>query len=191
VVVFRADLTDGRKGVYLGSDGAITTVVETGYRFGDLALFPSINDAGTVAFGATLAVGGVGVFTASEGNLTTFVEPAAGFESLRNTLINKAGTVVFAGTPAGGKLGIFAGPDPVADRGPFPGRFAVRFHGGGVRPESGVVERYRPTGDPGQADERTAVDSARGPCVVAWSLRHTIARYLRLAVGDGAGRIRP
>jgi hypothetical protein len=90
-------------------------VASTRDRFSELGLFPSIDDADTIAFSAILRAGGEGIFTARDGHVTTLLDTTAGFESFRGALINAAGTVFFYATPRGGRLGLFAGPDPTAD----------------------------------------------------------------------------
>jgi hypothetical protein len=107
-VVFRADRKDGVQGVYAGRDGSIQTVVETGDAFETLALFPSVNDNGTVAFAATLRAGGTGIFTAHEGRITPLSDPDGPFEAYRGALINDADVVVFIAAPSGGSTGLFA-----------------------------------------------------------------------------------
>ena len=96
--------------------GSIRAVAETGELFETLALFPSVNDRGTVAFAATLRAGGAGVFTADEGRIARIMDTDDAFEGFRGALINNAGAVVHTATPRSGSLGLFAGPDPEADR---------------------------------------------------------------------------
>jgi len=115
-VVFRADRKDGVQGIYAGRGGAIRTIAETGGLFETLALFPSVDDDGTVAFAATLRAGGAGIFTMDEGRNTRTIETDGAYESYRGALISGAGEVVRIATPRGGSLGLFAGPDPEADR---------------------------------------------------------------------------
>ena len=114
--MFRADRKDGVEGVYACREGSIRTVAETGDFFETLALFPSLNDQGTVAFAATLLGGGAGIFTEDEGRITRLIDTDDAFEACRGALITSAGEVVFTATPRGGSLGLFAGPDPEADR---------------------------------------------------------------------------
>jgi len=127
-VLFRADLVDGRQGLFLsdGSSGEPVALVMTGASadagpdvcagFAELGRFPLINDSGQVAFVGTQRDGVSGVYVLSAGRLSCLVDTRAGFQSLRGVLINNAGPVVFYGTPVGGQLGLYAGPDPVAHR---------------------------------------------------------------------------
>ncbi len=120
-VVFRADRKDGRQGIYVCSAGpkrargTLSTIVETGDIFRDLSYFPTMNDAGTVAFCTTAKAGGSGIFAATEGRITTVLDTSGPFESFRGVLLNNSDRIVFSATPRGGVLGVFTGPDPVSD----------------------------------------------------------------------------
>jgi hypothetical protein len=89
-------------------------VAETGNIFETLALFPSVNDSGTVAFAATRREGGGAIVTVKDGR-STVIDPEGAFESFRGALIDGAGSVVRIATPRGGSVGLFAGPDPEAE----------------------------------------------------------------------------
>src|SRR5437763_831819 len=78
-----------------------------GDTFESLAPFPSLNDAGALAFGATLAGGGAGVFTACDGRIARIGTEE--LESCRSGLINEAGDVFYVATPSGRRLGLYAG----------------------------------------------------------------------------------
>jgi hypothetical protein len=112
-VVFRADRKDGVQGIYAGRAGSIRNVAETGDLFETLALFPSANDDGTVAFAATLRTGGARIFTEDGGRITA-IDTGGAFGTYRGALINGAGAVVFIATPRDGNVGLFAGADPKA-----------------------------------------------------------------------------
>lgn len=115
-VVFRADLTDGRQGIYDACEGEIRTVVETGERFAELGRFPCAGTDGAVFFVAGLSGGGSGAFVVREGVLTELVMAAQGFSSFRGVLEAGRGEYLIIATPDGGSLGVFAGPDPTRDR---------------------------------------------------------------------------
>lgn len=127
-VAFRADLGDGGQGIYTWSQGTVTPVVTTTSatgpaapdddrpRFRQLGRFPTINDAGTLAFAGVLESGLPGIFTVGQGRPTpvTAIDSAGPFESFRGVLLDDAGAMVFYATPRGGELAIYRGPDPVA-----------------------------------------------------------------------------
>jgi hypothetical protein len=107
-VIFRADLPDGRQGIYRAREGTLDVVVETGARFQSLGFFPCANDAGQVVFAATGHDGAPGIFCAAEGEVREVVDaPARGFESVRGALVDDAGALVFFATPRGGALGAY------------------------------------------------------------------------------------
>ena len=112
----RSRIAEVRSRQYPCVRGSIQTVVETGERFETLALFPSVNDDGTVAFVATLRAGGAGIFTVDEARISRIIDTDGAFESFRDVLITNDGALVLSATPQAGSLGLFAGPDPEADR---------------------------------------------------------------------------
>jgi hypothetical protein len=114
-VVFRADREDGVEGIYAGRGGPTRTVAETGDMFETLALFPSVNDLGTVTFAATLRGQGAAIVAVDKGR-TTIIDTEGAFEAFRGALIGGAGAVVRIATPRGGSLGLFSGPDPGRDK---------------------------------------------------------------------------
>jgi hypothetical protein len=114
-VVFRADLTDGRSGIYASLRGELRAIAETGGRFQALGRFPAVAWDGTVVFAATETTGGDVVVTA-DGNDLAVVDRQGAFGSFRGALPHGAGRVARLATPAGGLLGLFSGPDPLRDR---------------------------------------------------------------------------
>jgi hypothetical protein len=115
-VAFRADLPDGRQGVFVHRDGQCAAIATTGSGFEEIGRFPTLDDRGTVAFVARRTAGAAGVFTASPHGPACVVDAAAGFESFRGVLVDDAGLVAFYGTPVGGRLGIYTGTDPLRHR---------------------------------------------------------------------------
>lgn len=77
--------------------------------FTALGPFPSINNAGTVAFTADVSWGGTGIFTGSGGPLTTIAPGISPPSLFVGTSINNAGTVAFTATPSSGVRGVYSG----------------------------------------------------------------------------------
>lgn len=98
VVAFGATLTDGTSGIFTGSGGELTLLVDTSGPF-DEFLFEdiAINTAGTVAFRATLDTGDRGVFTVNSGVVSAVADSTDGFNDFQGVSINDAGTVAFYG----------------------------------------------------------------------------------------------
>ncbi len=112
-MVFNSTLDAGGSGIFIGSGGAISTVVDSSGPFQNFNL-PSINNAGAIAFAADLDAGGVGLFISSGGTLTTIADSNDGFFFFDNPSINNVGSVAFLALHNTG-LGIFTGSDPVND----------------------------------------------------------------------------
>ena len=108
-VAFVARLDNGSYGVFTGNGGTTTTVAVTALSnpFG----YPSISQAGTVAFFAGHGIGvGEGIFAGNGGPLTTIADTAGqfrGFAAGYSTSINAAGTVAFWASQDSGPAGIF------------------------------------------------------------------------------------
>jgi hypothetical protein len=100
-VCFRADLADGRKGIYVWRQSWTETVIETDKELGR---FPHLDDLGRVAF--VIADEGVYVWV-GESRLMRGME---GFESMRGVLLWDEGFIYF-GTPTGGELGVYRGEE--------------------------------------------------------------------------------
>jgi hypothetical protein len=100
-------IDDGNSGIFVGSGGPITTVVDNSGPFLS-AINPSINDAGTVVFPGVLDAGGSGIFTRTGGGaIVTVVDssgPFSGFGTLPS--INNGGVVAFSATRDTGGEGI-------------------------------------------------------------------------------------
>lgn len=107
-VCFRADLADGRQGIYLWDMGTVRTIAETGAEFGELGRFPSLNDSGCVGF----VDPGRGVFVWEVETHCVH----SGMESYRGVLLHDEGFVHF-GTPAGGTMGVYLGDERVLGMG--------------------------------------------------------------------------
>lgn len=108
-VVFFAKLDGEREGVFTGNGTTTTTIADTSGVFSSFSSYPSINDAGTVAFAASLNDGidgeipsSVGIFTSNGTtvNTITTIRPQ-GFNSKYDYIsldfpsINNAGALAF------------------------------------------------------------------------------------------------
>jgi hypothetical protein len=122
-LAFSATLQGGQASGIFAGDGSAPTpcgIATTGFPFDGFGTYPSLNDAGTVAFSASLTQGGSGVFTGvCQG--TTYQAIALSGRSYSAfgaaPSINNLGEVAFLATrPAGGGPGIFTGPDAAADK---------------------------------------------------------------------------
>lgn len=112
-VAFIAKLDTGRSGIFKGDGAATTTIALNPQSIGTYS-YPSINQAGTVAFfEAQGNVGGIErILSGNGGPLTTIADIAGPFSSFvggYSTSINSAGTVAFWALPDTGPAGIFAG----------------------------------------------------------------------------------
>lgn len=114
--VFRADLADGRQGVFRADGGGIETIYETTSPRERVGLFPFAGEGG-VAFVGADDDGSPWIWVARSDSLGGRTMHGAGaFESLRGALLDARGYLVFYATPSGGQLGVYAGPDPQRDR---------------------------------------------------------------------------
>ena len=102
VVVFRADLTDGRQGIYLSENGLLSAVVETGEEWSQIGLFPSANDE-AIVFAATHS-SGPGIFVKRNGTIEPHIQ---GESQFRGAIIAGGGRIIYFATPPGGELGIY------------------------------------------------------------------------------------
>lgn len=102
-VVFQARLDNGIEGIFTGSGGATTTIVDTnGFLSGFPIQQPEINNQGTIVFTAFLDEAGVGAFSNSNGATTTI---ASGKDfGFRDLDINNKGTIAFSGALEGGGI---------------------------------------------------------------------------------------
>ncbi len=112
-VAFLGTLDNGNWGVFSGNGGALTTIATTPLQFASFG-YPTINDAGTVAFRASNwnGVGGSRIYAGSGGPLITIADtagPLKEFSGGYSTSINTAGTVAFWALPDSGPPGIFSG----------------------------------------------------------------------------------
>ena len=102
-VVFQARLDNGSAGIFTGSGGATTTIVDTNGSFaGFPSTEPEINNEGTVVFAAFPDQGGVGLFSNSGGRTTTIV-PASDY-GFQDVDINNKGAIAFSGALEGGGI---------------------------------------------------------------------------------------
>jgi hypothetical protein len=114
-VAFLATLRSGASGVFVASDGEITTIADDRGVFARFShATPPINSDRMVAFVAKLVAGGDGVFAGSGGPITTIADRSGSFRSLSSSFapsINGNGTVAFFAFPelASAGEGIFAG----------------------------------------------------------------------------------
>jgi hypothetical protein len=108
-VAFSAGLDAGGLGIFIGSGGRITTIVDTGGPL-NATFFPAINAGGTVAFVAELDAGGKRIFVSRGGPLTTIADTGGPFSDfLIGPAINAGGTVAFTAELVTGGHGVFTG----------------------------------------------------------------------------------
>ena len=112
-VAFQAYLDNGNQGIFTGNGAATTTIFTTLPFPNGIIGYPSINDAGTVAFYADqrLSVGET-IFAGNGGPLVTIANtagPFRGFAVGNSTAINTAGTVAFWASQDSRPSGIFTG----------------------------------------------------------------------------------
>jgi hypothetical protein len=114
-VVFRATLSSGRDGVFLGDGLTTTTIATTGDTYS--AFTASVpNDAGTVAFLANLTAGGQAIVTGDGAHLTTIADTSGRVSSFfGNVAFNNDGQVVFTANLTAGGSGIFSARDHQVD----------------------------------------------------------------------------
>jgi hypothetical protein len=126
-VAFQAVLDTGGVGIFTGSGGATTSIVDSSGLFSFFG-GPAINDEGTVAFLANLNTGGEGIFTGS-GSVTNKVI-ATGDTLFGSTVtqlffynegLNNTGQLAFFARLADGTSGIFrADPESTSEPQPVP-----------------------------------------------------------------------
>jgi len=107
-VAFDATLDAGGEGIFIGSGGPTTTIIDNSGQFSFFRP-PTINSGGTVAFGAALDAGGEGIFTGSGGPTTTIADDSGQFAGFDTLSINSAGTVAFWARLDTPNDGIFTG----------------------------------------------------------------------------------
>jgi hypothetical protein len=106
-VVFRATLTAGGDGVFLG-DGVTTTTIATTAKTYSAFTASVANDTGNVAFMANLTAGGQAIVVGDGTQLSTIADTGGAYKNFfGNVGINNDGQVVFAANLAGGSSGIF------------------------------------------------------------------------------------
>lgn len=107
-VAFRADLEDGRGGIYTGDGGAVTTIAETGDDLTAFQGLPLIDDRGAVVFRADLESGGERISMVAGGSPVTLAETREVFAALgRFPCVNATGAVAFSATLRDGGSGVF------------------------------------------------------------------------------------
>lgn len=107
-VAFRADLVDGRQGVYLWDGTEVSAVAESGDAWTSLGSFPSANEESLVFAASTSS--GSGVFVSTDGAIRPYVQGAGQF---RGALIAASGRVVHFVTPVDGQLAVYEGAQKV------------------------------------------------------------------------------
>jgi hypothetical protein len=112
-VAFGANLAAGRRAIFTGNGGPLTTIADTADGiFSDFSIDVRINARDTVVFRADLAAGGRGIFIGNGGPLITIANTAGGiFSDLFGVSINPGETVAFHGELDSGGSGIFANKD--------------------------------------------------------------------------------
>jgi hypothetical protein len=108
-VVFRSTSHAGLSEIYLCEGGELTCVVDSAGDFCQLGRFPSLNEAGQVAFVAERADGSSGAFVVYEGVIQPIAESSEGFRSFRGVLLPSSERPIFYATPVDGELGLYAG----------------------------------------------------------------------------------
>ena len=93
-VAFTANLDSGGGGIFTGSGGLATPIVESNDGFSLFTTAPSINNNGRVAFQANKIGDGFGIFSSSGGSVTTIADSSFGFFGDAPD-INDDGTVIF------------------------------------------------------------------------------------------------
>ncbi len=106
-------MDNGNRGVFSGKGGTLTTIATTPLQFAIFG-YPTINQAGTVAFPAFNwnGMGGDRIYAGSSRPLVTIADtagPLRGFASGYTTSINTAGTAAFWASQDSGPPGIFSG----------------------------------------------------------------------------------
>jgi hypothetical protein len=110
-VAFVADLRAGGSGIFRGSGGLLTRIIDPTTSVGDLGTpvrfdcnipaAPSINDAGTVVFNALLTSGRFGIFTGDGGTINAValnsLDPNANPQFFSHPSIDNAGRVYMLG----------------------------------------------------------------------------------------------
>lgn len=106
-VAFRADTTDGRRGVFTGRRGEIAVIADTP-GFAGFQGLPAITGRGTVVFRADLLGGGHGLYRSRGEAPEAIVLTGDRFRTLGFfPSVNEAETVVFSATLQEGGAGIF------------------------------------------------------------------------------------
>lgn len=82
----------------------------TGGEFSSFG-FPSINNAGTVAFSVSLSSGGQGIFVGNGSSLTPIVDTSGAFGGFGDGVINGSGAVAFRAFLKAGGQGVFVGSE--------------------------------------------------------------------------------
>jgi hypothetical protein len=114
-VFFRATLSTGQGGVFLGNGLTTTTIATTGDTYSAFTR-AAVNDAGLVAFMANLTAGGQAIATGDGTHRTTIADTSGPFSSFFGyASINNDGQVVFTANLAAGGSGIFSIRDGVVD----------------------------------------------------------------------------
>jgi hypothetical protein len=116
VVIFGAERTDnaGIRGIYAGSGGAITPVVEStsGLDTKPGSTMPNINNAGTVAFNANLFTPSEAIYTRTAAGVVAPIAAVSGpYKSAMDNhpSISDNGTVTFLSTLDDNSQGLFMG----------------------------------------------------------------------------------
>ena len=109
-------------GIFNGSFPGTDTIVDDEGPYDGPIDYPSINNAGTVAFRAWLdptpddVFGGRGIFTGADPELDTVADDnGTDFGDFDSPSIADDGAVAFAAILPNGSFGIYKGADPVAD----------------------------------------------------------------------------
>ena len=94
-VVFFAGLQGGGSGIFTGSGGQISRILDTSGGIATLSFDPKINDAGLVVVRGDLSAGGHAIFAATQGTSQTIAQTNGLFSDLFGSSVNNADTVAF------------------------------------------------------------------------------------------------
>ncbi len=105
-VVFNGSLQAGGSGVFTGSGGQISRILDTSGGIAHLSFDPKIiNDTGLFVVRGDLSAGGHAIFAATQGTSQTIAQTNGLFSDLFGSSINNADTVAFHAALAEGGNG--------------------------------------------------------------------------------------
>lgn len=141
-VAFQAELSVSGSGIYLGSGGPITTVVDTADGvFRQFISHPDVNDHRCLCFYAERASGEQGVFLSQDGQLRSLAETNALFTRIGplGPSINEHDVVAFRSYTPSGQNGIYSSDGDAVTQIALSGETWADFAGIPVISETGTV----------------------------------------------------